>query len=277
MGGLRARRLLAGPLAPSAAYETIRRNRAALANRNTRRLVFAELASLMGDFVVIAAMPFAVLSLGGSATEIGLVLAAQGVGVVAAMPLAGVIGDRVDRRVVMVVADLVRFVSQAAIAALLLLNAASVEALLLAQLVHGLAQGFFQPASSAIVPDVIGDEAVQPTFGLKTVARGVAGSIGPALGALAVAVVGPGLAIAADATTFLISAGALAGISGAIRSREEKSARGSFFYDFVKDFASLRNVAGCVRSRLSSSSSTLWSFAHCMSLAPRSRRTHWAG
>ncbi len=218
---VRARRFLGTALDPSSLREGFARNRAALADPITRRLVFADFASMVGDAVVLTAMPFAVFAVGGSAQWVGLVLAAQGAGLVVALPLAGVYGDRLDRRSVMVAADLVRVVSQGSIAVLLLVGSASVELLLLSQLVHGLAQGAFQPAAAAIVPDVIEDDSVQAAFGLKTVARGAAGSVGPALGALAIAFVGPGLAMAADAGTFVVSAVAVWGVPRRPKPEEE--------------------------------------------------------
>jgi MFS family permease len=183
-----------------------------LSRPDLRRLVTADFVSLLGSGMVLAAMPFAVFAVGGSATEVGLVLAVQGAGLVGALPFAGVVGDRVDRRSMLVVADLVRVASQATIAALLLSGVATVAMIMVSQLILGVATGFFQPTSRAIVPDVAGEPLVQSTAALKGMGWGLAGSLGPALGAVAIAVVGPGLAMAADAATFAISATLILGI-----------------------------------------------------------------
>lgn len=66
-----------------------------------RRVVGADLASLFGDFMVVAAMPFAVLSIGGSPGWVAGVLAAQGLSLAAFLPIGGVLGDRFPRKSVM--------------------------------------------------------------------------------------------------------------------------------------------------------------------------------
>lgn len=185
-----------------------------------RGLVGSYFASLVGDMMVLAAMPFAVLSIGGDAGDVGLVLAAQALGLALLLPLGGVWGDKLDRLRLMIRCDLVRFGSQAAVAFLLLSGNATVWELLIAQVIHGVATAFFMPASGAVVPDVVPPEDVQPTNGLKAVGYGIAGAAGPAIGAIGVAAGGPGIAMAVDAATFLVSAAFLFGIPAALRQRE---------------------------------------------------------
>jgi MFS family permease len=202
-----------------------------------RRLVGSDFASLFGDAMVLAAMPFAVLSIGGNAGDVGLVLAAQGLGLVLFLPLGGVGGDKLDRLRVMVSCDLARFFTQAIVAVLLLSGTATVWELLIAQVFHGVATAFFAPASSAVVPDVVAAEAIQPTNGLKAVGYGIAYAAGPAIGAVGVAAGGPGIAMAADAASFLISALLLFGI--ATLPREVAAAEGAKgFLSAAKDAVS---------------------------------------
>jgi len=177
-----------------------------------RRLIGSEFASLIGDGMVFTAMPFAVLAVGGGALEISVVLGAQGLGLAGTVLFGGVVGDRFARRSVMVFADVLRLVPQAVVATLLVAGHASFGQLVATQLVHGIGTGLFMPASVAIVPDAVRGELVQPTNALKQVARAIASALGPALGAGACAVVGPGLALGADAATFGVSAVLLAGI-----------------------------------------------------------------
>jgi MFS family permease len=188
---------------------------------SVRRLAGADFASLTGDTMVFTAMVFAVLSVGATEFQVGLALAAQGAGVAVALLFGGVLGDRHPRRSVMVAADLLRFASQGTIAVLLLLGDASYWQLIASQLVHGVGTGFYMPASGAIVPDAVGAGLEQPTNAVKQVGRSVAGLGGPALGAFAVYLSGPGLAISADAATFLVSAYLLFGLSLAKPDKRE--------------------------------------------------------
>src|SRR6188472_1332620 len=94
--------------------------------REFRLLFGAQAVSMLGDRMVGIALAFAVLELGGSATEVGLVLACRTVPIVATLLVGGVVADRASRRAVMVVADLSRLLTQGTIAALLIGGVAEV-------------------------------------------------------------------------------------------------------------------------------------------------------
>jgi hypothetical protein len=74
---------------------------------------------------------------------------------VASVLVGGVVADRASRRAVMVAADLVRVASQGAMAALLIAGAADVWMLALLAGVTGTATGFFSPASTGLLPEVV--------------------------------------------------------------------------------------------------------------------------
>src|SRR3954470_17908047 len=90
-----------------------------LAERPFRLLWLARTGSSIGDSLVVVAIPFAVLRIGGEATDLGLFLAAYTIGRAGFIIAGGVWADRLPRRAVMIGADLVRFSTQAATAALL--------------------------------------------------------------------------------------------------------------------------------------------------------------
>ncbi|HEX5617765.1 MAG TPA: MFS transporter, partial [Solirubrobacteraceae bacterium] len=73
-----------------------------LRGRDFRLLFGAYAVSLVGDRMVTIALAFAVLELGGSATDVGIVLAARVVPLVATLLIGGVVADRASRRAVMV-------------------------------------------------------------------------------------------------------------------------------------------------------------------------------
>ena len=79
--------------------------------RNFRLLFAGHGVSTFGDRMVTVALAFAVLELGGSASAVGLVLAAAWTPTVASVLAGGVVADRVPRRTVMVAADIVRAAS----------------------------------------------------------------------------------------------------------------------------------------------------------------------
>ncbi len=181
-----------------------------LRTREFRLLFGGQAVSVLGDRMALVALAFAVLELGGSASAVGLVLAAGTFPLVATVLAGGVVADRVSRRAVMVVADLVRVASQGAMAALLLAGAAEVWMLALLAGLAGAATGFFSPASTGLLPEVVLAEQLQPANALRTSAVSAGEILGPVVGGVLVAAAGAGWAIGVDAGTFAVSAACLA-------------------------------------------------------------------
>lgn len=170
------------------------------------RLVFAAaLVSLVGDGVVPVALAFAVLDLTGSATDLGIVLAARTLALVAALLVGGVVADRVGRRKVMIGADLIRLGTQGAIGALLVSGHATVSELAGSQVLLGAGSGFFNPASSGLMPAVAG-EWLQQANALRGMAMAAGGIAGPAIAGALVVTVGPGPALLVDSASYGASA-----------------------------------------------------------------------
>ena len=90
-----------------------------LRHRDFRYLWLAQSASVVGDCIVIVALALFVIELTGSATDLGLVLAAASLPLVAFLLIGGVWADRLPRHRVMVVTDLVRFALHALLATLI--------------------------------------------------------------------------------------------------------------------------------------------------------------
>jgi MFS family permease len=178
--------------------------------RREFRLLFAgQAVSVLGDRMVAVALAFAVLEVGGSASDVGLVLAAGAFPLVASVLVGGVVGDRASRRAVMVVADLVRVASQGAMAALLIAGTPEVWMLALLAGVTGTATGFFGPAATGLLPEVVPAEELQPANALRSSAVSLGEIVGPIAAGVLVAAAGAGWAIAVDAVTFLVSAACL--------------------------------------------------------------------
>jgi MFS family permease len=145
-----------------------------LRRRDFRLLFLGQGVSVLGDRMVAVALAFAVLEVGGSATEVGLVLACKVLPLAGSVLIGGVIADRTSRRSVMIAADLVRIVSQGATAALLITGVAEVWTLALLAGLTGVATGFFSPASTGLLPEVVPQEELRssPAFSWRRSAPG---------------------------------------------------------------------------------------------------------
>jgi MFS family permease len=179
---------------------------------NYRRLFVGRTASLIGDGIAPVALAFAVLDLTGSATDLGIVLAAHSVVLIALLLVGGVIGDRVSPRLSMLGADFARTFSMGAIAVLLLTGTAEIWQLALLYAVDGAATAFFNPASTAIVPQIVPGPRLQEANALLNISRHGGKVAGPALAGVLLALGSPGSAIAVDAATFAVSALCLLGV-----------------------------------------------------------------
>jgi MFS family permease len=177
-----------------------------LKQRDYRLLFSGYLSSLLGDGMVGVALAFAVLDNGGSPSELGLVLAARLLALLASLLAGGVVADRIERRKVMIAADLTRLVSQGVLAALLIQGRPSIVTIALLTAITGAATGFFNPASTGLLPLVVKPELLQQANGLRGTAQAVGEIFGPLLAGLLVVAASPGWALAIDAATFAVSA-----------------------------------------------------------------------
>lgn len=179
----------------------------ALQERDFRLLFLGRTASLLGNAVAPVALAFAVLDdLGGSATALGLVLAAAWVPQILFTLLGGIWADRLPRNLVMVGTDLAMFGAQAAVAVLLLSGTAELWHVAALQVVRGTATAFFFPAAIGLVPQVVSPGRLQQANALLRLSNSSGAIGGAAIGGAAVAAFGPGWALAFDAATFLVSA-----------------------------------------------------------------------
>jgi MFS family permease len=174
-------------------------------------LLFAgQSVSVLGDRLVMVAMPFAVLSLPGAGLgDVGLVLGASALTLALFVLVGGVWGDRFPRQRTMLASDVVRALAQGLTAVLLLTGEATVPLLMASQAVYGAAEAFFRPAALGLIPQVVKPAQIQPANALMSLSANVGMVAGPAAAGLLVALAGPGTALAVDAGTFAVSALAL--------------------------------------------------------------------
>lgn len=183
---------------------------AVLRVRPYRWFFLAQLTSCFGDFMVAPALAFAVLDMSGSAGDLGLVLAARTVPLVALMLVGGALADRLPRYAVMLGADATRAGVQAVTAVLVLTGQAHIGQLMALQALHGAAAALFVPAVSGLLQQTVPEGQRQPANALLGIQRSAAQIAAPLLATLLVVTTGPGWAIAADAASFAISALCLA-------------------------------------------------------------------
>src|SRR5260370_26539523 len=117
-----------------------------LRSRNFRLLLTCDVISMTGSAVAVVAIPFAVLAIGGSASDVGFVATALSLSLVAFLLLGGALADRLPRPKVMLAANMLQAVAQAAPAAPRLPGPPQVAGPVVLGAAHGGGMGFYSPA-----------------------------------------------------------------------------------------------------------------------------------
>ena len=185
----------------------------ALTEREFRNLYFARAFSLFGDGLLPVALAFAVLETRNSPSALGAVLAVRTAALVGFLLVAGVVADRMPRRLVLISSDLLRFGAQGAMAALILSGRARFFELIVLVFAYGLGDAFFRPTSTGIVPQTVSAARLQQANALIALTQSTFTVTGPAIAAALVVTAGPGWALAIDSATFLISAAFISRLS----------------------------------------------------------------
>ena len=171
-----------------------------------RNLWLASSTSVMGDSIVIVALALFVTDLTGSATDVGIVLAAQMLPLVAFLLIGGVWADRLPRARVMISTDLVRTALHTLLAILIFTDEVEIWHLVVIEALFGSAEAFFRPAQTGLVPRTVPEHEIQEAQALTNLSLNLAELVGPALATVLVLGVGAGWAFLLDAATFAVSA-----------------------------------------------------------------------
>src|SRR3984957_7881238 len=100
------------------------------------------------------ALAFAVLARHGSTSDVGYVLGADTLPLALFLLVGGAAADRLNRRVVMLSADVLRPLAQGGMAAWILLGPPPLWGFLATQALVGTGNAFFTPAMTGLIPEV---------------------------------------------------------------------------------------------------------------------------
>ncbi|PYR60041.1 MAG: MFS transporter [Acidobacteria bacterium] len=173
-------------------------------NRNFRLLFIGQTISQLGDWFNAVAVFALLLDLTGSATAVAWMMIVQILPIALVAPVSGVVVDRMDRRKLMIAADVVR---GCLILGLLLVREA--DQVWIAYVVMALtvaAAAFFEPARTAIIPSFTTAEELLPANALSSATWSAMLAIGASVGGVVTAIAGRNVAFAINAASFFVSA-----------------------------------------------------------------------
>jgi len=164
----------------------------ALKHRNYRLWFGGQMTSLFGTWMQSVALGFLVFELTKSPAFLGYVGFAAGLPTWIFMLMAGVVADRVPRRRVMIVTQTVEMILAFIAAALVFTGAIRPWQIILLAFGFGTANAFDAPSRQAIVQDLVPLEDMTNAIALNSAMFNTSAVIGPALGGVIYALVGPG-------------------------------------------------------------------------------------
>ena len=188
------------------------RDRAAIVsafrNRDFCALWVGQLISQIGDNFLIVAILFVVSALTDSPLAIGIMA------LVVTLPqlflglIAGVFVDRLDRKLVMIVSDILRGV--AVLALLFVQRVDQLYILYIVGFVMATAGLFFNPARNAVIPNIISGEILLTANALIQASQIIAVILGASIAGLIIGWLGPAFAFVFESFSFAVSAAAIA-------------------------------------------------------------------
>ena len=174
-------------------------------NRNFRLLWWAQIVSELGDWFYTLAVYNLLLDLTGSrAQSVGLAVVLQVLPSTLIAPTAGVVNDRVRRKGVMIAADVARFFI---VLSMLFVRSRGMVWLVYPLLfLENLGVGFFEPAHSSVIPNIVSGDRVLIANALSSITWSFCLATGAALGGVAAAWLGRDAVFVLNALSFLGSA-----------------------------------------------------------------------
>lgn len=206
--------------------------------RDFRLLWGGQAISNIGDAFFTVAVSLRVIEIGGSASDLGLVLGGRILAMVLFALVGGVWADRVPRRSAMMVADGAR------LAVLLLVVAGGFDTstvwLAAVTFLMGTGEAFFRPAYGGLVPSLVPEDLVHSANTWRGGMESATAVIGPALGGVVVAAAGTRWALGIDAVTFVASLLCLVPVAGSRPPQPE--VRSSVVREAREGLAAVRQV-----------------------------------
>lgn len=207
---------------------------------DVRRFWIARVVSVVGDKIYYVVLTAHVFTQSQSALAVSIMLLCRTAPALLLSPLAGVLGDRLNRKMLMCVSDITRAVVLVALA-----YATELWQIYVAVFLIGALGTLFAPSAGALLPSLVVRDMLKDTNALFSVGTQLAGMVGPSLGGLLLGYLHHQWAFILNALSFIVSASLV--LSLAVTSSPGHTARTRFWSDSV---LGIREVLSCPRYRL---------------------------
>jgi DHA3 family macrolide efflux protein-like MFS transporter len=207
-----------------------------------------QLVSILGDVVYAVALGFWILEVTGSTALMGALMAASTLPRVVISPIAGVFVDRVDRKKLMILMDVIRGIGVALVGAAAIFGFIEVWMVFVVGVVLGICGAFFSPATSAVIPDITAKSKIVQANSVFAMIQTGGGMVGSPIGGFFYQAFGAAFLFLFNGISYLFSAANL--LFAKIPRIFHEKQRSHFFSDlgsgfsFVWRFRGLRTIMG---------------------------------
>jgi MFS family permease len=156
-------------------------------DRNFVVFWFGEMVSVIGDHISLIAFPWLVLQMTGSAALTGLVFAVQGIPRAVLMLAGGAVVDRTSPRLVMIVTNALRCLLVMYVAYMISQDTVDLASVFLMAFAFGVADAFFYPASTSIIPSLVSRDQLQAGNAIVQTTIHLGMTLGPVIAGLIIA------------------------------------------------------------------------------------------
>lgn len=208
-------------------------------NRTYVSILLGHIVSVLGDGFHSVALGYWVLKTTGSGTAMATIMSVRVVISILLGAVAGTVADRVDRRRLMIVTNVLRFFLVGALALLVTRDSVPFALMVGLYALMSICGNFFGPAFQASLTNIVDKENLPKASGTLQVATTLSQVVGPTLGGMVVGLFGASAAFTADASSFLVSA-ALILLGGAFLSPKRDTVSESFWGNMKAGFGYIR-------------------------------------
>ncbi|TAK57603.1 MAG: MFS transporter, partial [Dehalococcoidia bacterium] len=174
-----------------------------LAIRDFRVFWIGEAVSMTGTWMQFVAQGLLVLQLWDSAFALGALNFANAIPSLCVMLFGGVLADRADKRLILLVTQSIMLLLAAIIGLLVMVDAVQYWMLLVATVALGVAFGYDMPAFQALMPELVPPEKISQVVGINSSTFHGTRMIGPAVAGILIGTFGLATAYFLNAASFV--------------------------------------------------------------------------
>lgn len=175
-------------------------------NKNLLLYLLGRMVSDTGTSVQIMIMPLYIIDTGGSAATVGIFSFLSMLPALLISPFAGVIGDRLNRKTIMVVTDLISSVVILYLGAISYLGMMSIPTLMIVQVIVSLLNGMFESATRGMLPKLVNKDELTKSNSMVASLKSISFMLGPVMGGMLYANFGITIIFLINGVSFFMSA-----------------------------------------------------------------------